>query len=533
MATRFSRRASRLRATLLSAAALAACSSSTLPSPALTSIEPTSAFEAASLEVTIRGDRLLPTAYRRLGSGTGIDSTFHARLGGVALEDVRWVSSKELTARVPGTLPPGTQTLTVEAPNGTAELADAFVVIPIEHCASGVDDDGDGLVDCIDPDCEGLACDGGTCDAAGGCVAPPAGWTYVPSNFDPAALSPTSSGFAANCSAVFSTTTDSFTSDTCGLQPSVTRATLSDLRQATVLAFKDLTIEGSARLTLIGQKPAILAVFGNATIRGELLANSTSSQQGAGSTSYPMGGETCVGRAGGDAPTGSAGGGGAGYRNAGGTGGPYTGPGGAGGTVEPSPAAAPLRGGCPGGVPGLYPNTVPGTGGGALQLSVSGELLVSGVFSVSGQGGSGGVDNHEAGYGGGSGGTLVLEGEKITLTETAKLTASGGGGGGGAANGNASGGRGDDGATATSDPASGGPAGSVASGAGGAGGAGPTAPVDGAAGTYSASAGGGGAGGGGGSAGAIFVRSSPAQCTVSPLAIVSPPATPLAGSGCL
>lgn len=39
---------------------------------------------------------------------------------------------------------------------------------PREQCASGADEDGDGLLDCEDPDCEGLPCATGRC-SAGAC----------------------------------------------------------------------------------------------------------------------------------------------------------------------------------------------------------------------------------------------------------------------------------------------------------------------------------------------------------------------------
>jgi hypothetical protein len=666
-------------AAVIAAAGWVACSDNTLPEPTLTSIEPASAFEASSLEVTIRGDRLFRTAYWRLGSGTHVDSNFRARLGDVPLSNVRWVSSKELTARVPDTLLPGTHSLTVEAPNGTAELTDAFVVIPIEHCASGGDDDGDGLIDCADPDCAGLACedgdpctdsdtctgglcsaspksctppsacfsggcdagtcgfsvlvgascvdpnpcttggtcaadggcvgtstcaapgecwsaqcasdggclltvntgqscvdpnpcmtggtcaadgacagtstcaapgecwsaqcapDGGclltvntgqscsvgTCSVDGGCVGPPVGWPYPPSNFDPGALTPPATpSTLTGCDASFDTTIEIFVTS-CGPEPrpNIARAILSDGREATVLAFKGLTISSGASLTLTGQRPAILAVFGNATIDGQLLANSTNStsaQLGAGATAYPApAGGPCAGRSGQDSLSIRAGGGGAGYRDPGGTGGtmaPYV-PG-AGGTIDPTPGPEPLRGGCPGGnLPGG--GRAPGTGGGALQLSASGELIVSGVLSVSGGGGGSGLVKLEAGQGGGSGGTLVLEGDRVTLMATAKLTSNGGGGGGGSGQGSSRGSAGADGTTATSSTATGGNPG-TGGGAGGAGGAGSNAPQAGAEFTDTT---GGAGGGGGGSAGAIFVRASPALCSVSPTAVISPPRT--------
>jgi hypothetical protein len=477
--------ASRLGALLLSAAALVACSSDrALPSPTLISVEPASAFESSRAEVIILGDAFLATAQQRLGFGVQVNSEFQAWLGGLALEEVRWLSPTELAARVPGTLPPGSHALEVSAPNGAAELPNAFAVLP---CPTG------------------QVC---------------APWWYTPSNFNPLALSPSPGAAVDSCTAQFSTTTESFVVNTCGLQPNLARVTLSDGREATLLAFGDLNIGTGASLTLTGDRPAILAVFGNARIDGSVMANSTPSQRGAGSTAFPVTGGSCVGHAGGNGGDISAGGGGAGYRHAGGGGGSHLlAAGGAGGTADPAPGPMPLRAGCPGGSPASQQLGSPGAGGGAFQISVSGELFVSGVLSASGAGGNGGDANNEAGYGGGSGGTLVLEGDRITLTDTAKLTANGGGGGGGAATGIASGGRGADGATASAQPAGGGTP-TVNSGTGGSGGAGTSLPVPGGS-----SLNDNGAGGGGGSAGAIFVRSSPTGCSLSQLAVVSPPAT--------
>jgi hypothetical protein len=613
MSTRRPHRGPSLAAALIAVATLAACScGNTLPAPALSSIDPGSALETEVVDVSIRGDQFFARAHRQLGSGTLVDAQFRARLGNVELEDVRWMSATELTARVPGVLPPGTHSLIVEAPNGIAELPGAFVVLPIEHCDTGVDDDGDGLIDCGDPDCDGKTCsdgdpcterdvcggglcagqgkqctppsscfvgacnagacgysvlagascsdgdpcssgdtcasdgsctgtptcvapgecwsaqcapDGGclltvntgqqcssgTCRADGSCLA--TGWSYTPSNFDPLALAPSTSAVFTSCDAVFSTSEDRFLVGCPGVQPAVSVVTLSDGRSATVLAFQNLTVDANASLTFIGQKPAIVAIFGDAAIRGRVVANSTAIQEGAGSN-----GSTCIGRAGGTSASSRSGGGGAGHAMDGGAGGSgFSATGGLGGTADPAPGPAPLRGGCPGGAPGTLATANAGRGGGALQMSASGTLMVSGVLSASGGGGWGNNCNNCGGHGGGSGGTLVLEGDSIDLTVTARLTANGGAGGGGSGVGNSTGGRGGDGAIDTAVRAAGGTPGTGTAGRGGEGGAGSLAP---SAGGSSASD---GAGGGGGSAGAIFVRAS-SQCT--PLAsVVSPPAT--------
>ena len=483
----------KLRWTLAALLASVACSSeSGLASPTLISIEPAWTLESAPADVIIVGEGFVPAPERRFGLGVFLDSEFQARLGGVALEGVRRVDPTRIAAHVPPTLPFGTHDLEVIAPTGAAQLAGAFSVIP------------------------GASCPAGQCASVGP-------WPYAPSNFDPLALSPSANAAVDGCAAEFSTTTDSFVTDTCGLRPNISRV-ISAGQEATALAFGDLILGAGASLRLTGDRPAILAVFGNARIDGSVLANSTRWLRGAGSSAYPVNVGPCVGRAGGDAGDASSGGGGAGARDSGAAGGDHplsSGAGGAGGGADPSHSSIPLRGGCPGGAPAstVLMGGGPGRGGGALQISARGELLVTGVVSASGSGGPGGSANHEAGYGGGSGGMVVLEGDRLILSDTAKLTANGGAGGGGTATGSSSGTWGGDGETASAQPAPGGAAAGGNAASGGAGGSGTSPPLPGGI-----SAGDDGSGGGGASSGAIFVRSSPALCTVSPAAVVSPPA---------
>jgi hypothetical protein len=391
------------------------------------------------------------------------------------LEDIRWWSTSELTARVPGSLPPGTHALWVHAPNGTAELANAFVVLPTS-----------------------------------------AKFPYPPSNFDPLPIAPVGNGALQGCNAVFNTTSETFVVGCPGLQAAVSRVTLLDGSAATVLAFNDLDIAADASLRFEGERPAVIAVFRNALIEGAVLANSTAGvSSGAGSN-----GPHCAARAGGDGIAYQSGAGGAGYATVGGAGGAGNGAaGGAGGTQDPSRSPSPLRAGCPGGFTGLDNNVARGAGGGALQISAASELRISGVVSASGAGGLGGPTNDSGGFGGGSGGTLVLEGDTVFIASTARLTANGGGGGGGAGDGNTRrGGRGEDGKAASAVQALGGAPGVAGAGSGGQGGAGTTAPTNGELSPFA------GGGGGGGAAGAIFVRASPGQCTAGPL-VMSPAAT--------
>jgi hypothetical protein len=69
-----------------------------------------------------------------------------------------------------------------------------------------------------------------------------------------------------------------------------------------------------------------------------------------------------------------------------------------------------------------------GSGGGALQLSVDGDVTISGSITV---GGCGGGDASGGGGGGGAGGAIVIESAHIALATSSVLAANGGGGGGG------------------------------------------------------------------------------------------------------
>jgi len=55
--------------------------------------------------------------------------------------------------------------LVIDPTNNTSEFSAVKAIVGIEDCSNGLDDDGDGLVDCDDPDC--LLFDG---DADGGCI---------------------------------------------------------------------------------------------------------------------------------------------------------------------------------------------------------------------------------------------------------------------------------------------------------------------------------------------------------------------------
>lgn len=247
----------------------------------------------------------------------------------------------------------------------------------------------------------------------------------------------------------------------------------------------DLLVPPGVEVQFVGDRPAVLAIFGDATVHGTLsaAARAASSELPAGS-----GPAACLVPDAGT-PSNREGGAGGSYRTQGGRGGEFVL---AVGPVNGTAEGIPLRGGCAG-APGGGPTPGDGgIGGGALQLTVMGELTVgdAGVLSVSGAGGFGGLLEPSGAGGGGSGGTLLLEARHITLVNCA-LTANGGGGGQGGRNGQAVGGTGADGSRTTGTPAAGG---NTTNGpTGGNGGVSGSAPTNG--GTGGGSQGGGGGGG--------------------------------------
>jgi len=423
--------------------------------------------------------------------------------------------------------------------NGTACSGTAYTCTPnqcqrqVPACAG----DG-GCVFTADNTKNGQTCDLGA-SQTGFCMSGTcSSFPYVPSNFDPDALTPAqiSSLPIVNltCDATFNSTTGSWSMVGGCSAPVVPSRLLSPTGapQVVVLSMKQLFVSSGKTLRLTGDKPVILAVYGNATFDGKLLANASKQTPGAGGNSI-----LCGTRAGNDGAvksgefTGSGGGGG-GHAFAGGNGGKGDtapdAPSSQGGTASTT-VLVPLVGGCPGGKGGRLTAAagLGGAGGGAVQLSVAGTLQVKDLMSVSGGGGTGGdgvVTDAAGGGGGGSGGGLLLEADTLDLNSTARLTANGGGGGeGGSLTSSQNGLDGADGSILDSTPAAGGN--TTPNGAGGNGGTGATGNAAGAGGNGSASNAG---GGGGGAVGRIHLYGKKA-CSLN-TSISSPVATK--GGGC-
>jgi hypothetical protein len=204
--------------------------------------------------------------------------------------------------------------------------------------------------------------------------------------------------------------------------------------EVVVFPMRSLRVDMGKKLSFGGPRPVVLAVGGDAEIAGELDVSAAGVTPGAGGSfacGAGQGGDGVID----DGEDTSGGGGGGGFGTPGAAGGDSNSGtiarGGPGGTAMAS-ALSPLRGGCTGGAGAKGGNGdggPPGAGGGALQLSVSGTLRVSGAVAAAGGGGRSHDEYGDGGGGGGSGGALLLEATRLELIAGGWLTANGGGGG--------------------------------------------------------------------------------------------------------
>lgn len=298
----------------------------------------------------------------------------------------------------------------------------------------------------------GTSCPSGTCDVSGNCVGLIL-FPYTTTNFDSTMYSTNATtAYNINCAVTYDSTpgATSNPADWCGaLAPAGFDLIQSGGPNALVIPLKSLTVDAAGSLKFIGSRPVVLAVYGNAFVAGGIFADSTRTVPGAGATAT-----TCVnglGRDGKDSTTihnnGGGGGGGGGFGSNGGSGGKGSDkdPGSAGAGASSSStegSLSPLRGGCPGGTGGTgaisnsdnnpAAPTTGGPGGGGVQLSVAGQLTVTGALSAGGAGGLAVASKNSGGGGGGSGGSVALEANIIDLQAGASVATNGGGGAQGA-----------------------------------------------------------------------------------------------------
>jgi hypothetical protein len=260
-----------------------------------------------------------------------------------------------------------------------------------------------------------------------------------------------------------------------------------------VLHVASLTLDAQRTLTVRGDGPLIVAVYGDTDLSGRIVTEA--------SPGPPFNG--CDARPGVDSTqsTAAGGGGGGGLASAGGRGGNSAAMGGTGGSARPSPPRI-IRG-CSGADGGkrstdTAPRPAGGLGGGGLQISAAGRLTVRSAAELlgAGQGGEGGILTRSGGAGGGSGGVFWLEARDLVLEAGARINVTGGGGGGGA-DGSTPGDPGDPGSSAA--PLAGADGGDGNAGnSGGSGGHGVIPAFDGDRGSDTQDEAGGGGGGGSG-----------------------------------
>jgi len=416
------------------------------------------------------------------------------------------------------------------------------VPLPLRSCGGpcadgGVPDGGapdggspDGGASCGAGRDAGQACgSGGACSSAGVCVP---GFLYPPSNFTPGTITTIAPAITLDCATSFDSTTLAFGNNWCG-QPRPVPVAISQSGgvPAILLATSDFTVTASGSLMLTGGRPVILAVFGNASLAGNVLTSAGADLSPACDLSRGGAGRD-------DQTNGGSGAGGGAFGTASGAGGQGGGGATGGGAGQPAGSSnlVPLIGGCPGGQggSGVGAGGAPGTAGGAFQCSASGTLRITSIVGAPGQAGrhanGGGASGLAGGGGGGagSGGGLLFEGQAVQLTGTALITANGGGGGEGGGTNN-TGIDGQPGSTTSATPALGGNVSPPTfPGFGGNGGAGTTAPQNG----QPANSIEGGGGGGGGAVGRIRINAAAdGGCTIG-AGVLSPPPTGNGSPGC-
>lgn len=408
------------------------------------------------------------------------------------------------------------------------------VCVPNECQSNGVCSEATG--GCTFTPKTGEACSVGVCSAQGECVPVIDGGTdggggsidagFIPSNFDPSQLPPTSVNAVFTCNATLTVNDNSVNlrgdSNGCAVPtiPSVT-LTRPSPPNVVLMAMSSLTINPNVTLRVVGSRPVIFAVLNDATINGSLNASavdSSSSGPGGNHDSFCSG---FRGTAGSSAGTPGGGGGGGAFGSAGSNGGSGKGQtnNGTGAGVNGEDTLIPLRGGCAGANGGGWFAGAQGRAGGAVQLSAFGTLTVNGRVYASGTPGRGSFGFSSGGGGGGSGGGIVLEALHVQLGASSRVTANGGGGGAGGTT--RSGAAGETG-TQSATPAAGG-APPECGGAGGQGAAQLGESAVGALGGVGSTCTGnvGGGGGGGGGMGRIRVNAA-LGCIIASEAVISP-----------
>jgi hypothetical protein len=273
---------------------------------------------------------------------------------------------------------------------------------------------------------------GGTPDAGGDAGCAGDGFGYAISNLAPCDV-PAATASLLLVNSTIDTTAGTMTVGTA-VQPLPANAVVTQLGggpQVRVVSVTGLDVPPGITVNVVGQYGLVFVVRGDAMIDGQLVASANHATPAAGSRGAAACGAS-AGVAGAGTGDTSAGCGGGGHGGAGAAGGGATMLlGGPGGVADTNLALRPLRGGCPGGV---RAGDAPAAGGGAIQISASGRINLSGTIAAGG-GGAVALAISAPAPAGGSGGGILLEAAAIAMTATAAVTANGGAGadGGGTA----------------------------------------------------------------------------------------------------
>lgn len=272
------------------------------------------------------------------------------------------------------------------------------------------------------------------------CVSPC--FPYATSTIDSAQLNPTASPATTliDCELVFDSGGDTpgFNGDCGSPLPRAQVVSQPGGPDVAVLALNDLQVTAEGRVRLLGSRPVVWAVYGDADLMGTLDAGARGQDPGPGADGQCGDGAGQAGQSDTGSSDGGGGGGGGSFGTAGARGGEADAEAGNGGQIAGAADLQPLRGGCAGGQGGAGTRESRGreggAGGGAFQLSVAGQLTLhaSTVLSAQGGGGQPGTAQGDGGGGGGSGGALLVEALQVVASDlpdpAAVLRVYGGGG---------------------------------------------------------------------------------------------------------
>ena len=184
--------------------------------------------------------------------------------------------------------------------------------------------------------------------------------------------------------------------------------------EAVVFVFTDISIDASSGLQIRGTKPGILVVLGSVNLSGTIDVSADNFGQSGMAIPGVRTSGAGVGAFGNSG--GPQGGGGGSFCGTGGHGAPASSDGFAPGMPYGNASLVPLWGGSAGGGANTGgADLANGNGGGALQISAAGNIIVHGGAVINANGSGGVSQGNEQGEGAGSGGSILLEAPTIQI----------------------------------------------------------------------------------------------------------------------